>query len=164
MEPLRGGEGAPVATERDALVQAARDARSRAHAPYSGYSVGAALRTADGAVITGANVENASFGLTVCAERIALFRWCTESTPDQRSTPLEMAIAAGPTGQDPSGGRPCGACLQVMQEFAPDLRIWIVDEKAVAERRLSDLLPDPFVPGGQLPGGADGNDAGGHEE
>ena len=76
----------------------------------------------------------------------------------------EMAIAAGPTGQDPSGGRPCGACLQVMQEFAPDLRIWIVDEKAVAERRLSDLLPDPFVPGGQLPGGADGNDAGGHEE
>lgn len=143
---------------RDALVAAAIAARDTSYAPYSNYSVGAALWTSTGEIISGANVENASYGLTVCAERIAVFRAVTRgagsglrSMGGELSTIVALAVAAGPAGEPPSGGRPCGACLQVIREFAVDPPLFIVEgggsiETRVTETKLSSLLPDPFLP------------------
>jgi cytidine deaminase len=131
---LRKDDEALIAEHRE-LVRTAEGARSHAHAPYSEYAVGSALLLSDGRVIPGSNVENASYGLTVCAERIAIVRWITA-----------IAVAAGPRGAAASGGRPCGACLQVIREFAADPVVLISDGDEVDRVRLSDLLPDPFVP------------------
>ena len=121
----------------DALVEAARRARARAHAPYSGFKVGAALETVDGRVFTGCNVENASYGLTVCAERVAVLKAVSEG----HTAFARMAVVAdteGPTS-------PCGACRQVLWEFAPDIEVILANLHGVTGRhRLSALLPVPF--------------------
>ena len=130
------------AAERS-LARAAVAARRNAHAPYSRYAVGAAIRFADGSVVRGANVENASYGLTVCAERVALFA----AVAAGKGAPVALAVAT----QD--GASPCGACRQVLREFAPppaDARFEILSVDArgrvVARDVLSELLPRSFGP------------------
>ena len=123
--------------QRDALVDAARAARARSHSPYSGFAVGAALLCADGEVVTAANVENASYGLTLCAERAAVVRALAEG----RREFVAVAVATGA----PAPVLPCGACRQVMAEFAPELTVLAVGEGAeVAEASLATLLPGRF--------------------
>lgn len=125
------------------LVTAARQARRKAYAPYSRYAVGAAVLAASGAVYTGCNVENASFGLTVCAERVAVWNAITAG---ERSI-VAVAVATG------NGVAPCGACRQVLQEFAPaegaqEADVLIVLDSGRRQRtlRLSELLPEAFRP------------------
>jgi len=121
-----------------ALIAAARQARQNAYAPYSGFAVGAALRTRSGRVFTGSNVENASYGLTICAEQVAVTKAVSEGERD-----LE-AIAVVSKG----AVAPCGACRQVLAEFNPDLRVILADvEGNCREFRLSELLPEAFLPG-----------------
>lgn len=120
-----------------ALLDAARAARAFAHTPYSKYSVGAALLGKDGRVYTGCNVENASFGLTNCAERTAVFKAVSEGQKEFEA----IAIAA-----DQTPPWPCGACRQVLSEFAPDLRVLITwGEGKVAHSTLDRLLPHSFL-------------------
>lgn len=122
----------------DELVAAAEAAREQAYAPYSEFRVGAALLTGEGRVYTGANVENASYGLTVCAERIAVFKAVTSGERD-----FEMIALAG-SGQGYI--YPCGACLQVLAEFAPSLKVIITDEKREhKEYNLNEMLPRHFL-------------------
>ncbi len=121
---------------KDRLVQAATEAQANAYAPYSGFKVGAALQDTEGRIFVGANVENASFGLTNCAERVA----------------LGAAIAAGARKFDrlvvvsdatpPSA--PCGACRQVLSEMAADLVVEAVGPSGSRRWRMGDLMPDPF--------------------
>jgi cytidine deaminase len=121
----------------DALIQAAIDARQRAYARYSNFRVGAALLTADGKTFTGCNVENSSYGLTICAERTAV---CSAVAAGRQKF---EALAVATTG----GGTPCGACRQVLVEFAPELPIFLIDVNrpdAVVETNLRDLLPAAF--------------------
>lgn len=118
------------------LLAAARAARDRARAPYSGYRVGAAVLDAQGRVFTGANVENASYGLTMCAERVALFRAVSEGA----GKIVALAVAAAGPG---AGARPCGACRQVMAELAPEATVHMGDVSAA----VTDLLPLAFGPG-----------------
>lgn len=127
-----------LSAEEQALVQAARAARQYAYAPYSGYLVGAAVRTDDGRLFAGCNVENASYGLSVCAERVAVWN----------------AIAAGARAIvavavcTPDGGTPCGACRQVLMEFAAQpeaCSVWVVrPDEIVAHYPLAALLPEAF--------------------
>ena len=117
------------------LLAAAAAARDRAYAPYSGYAVGAALECANGRVFTGVNVENASYGTAICAERVALFTAVSEGERDF----IRLAVVSG--GVAPF---PCGACRQVLAEFAPELTVLVRGAGAVAVRHLSDLLPEPF--------------------
>ncbi len=125
-------------TDDDALVEAARAAMERAHCPYSHFPVGAALLCADGRIITGANVENASFGLTICAERSAVVRAVAEGARDF------VALAVTTDTDEPTP--PCGACRQFLAEFAPDLRILSVARGGERqEMQLGDLLPGRFV-------------------
>ncbi len=121
------------------LVQAAVAARRRAYAPYSRFAVGAALLASDGRVFTGCNVENASYGLTVCAERVALFRAVAEGA-------REFVAIAVACGESPCS--PCGACRQVLREFAPDLTVLLADGEGKRWERttLSHLLPRSFGP------------------
>src|SRR6478672_12256245 len=116
------------------LVQAAIDVREKAYARYSNFLVGAAILAADGRIYSGCNVENASYGLTICAERAAVFNAVAAG---QRQFELLAIATAG-------GASPCGACRQVLAEFAPELPILLVDvnrPKAVVEVSLKDLLP-----------------------
>ena len=118
-------------------------ARENAYAPYSGYTVGAALLTADGAIYRGCNVENASYGATNCAERTAFFKAVSEG---ERAF-VAIAIAGGLTGEAPADyAYPCGVCRQVMREFCgEDFRILVaknIDD--YKEYRLSELLPYGF--------------------
>ena len=119
------------------IVDAARAARDRAYAGYSNFKVGAALETADGRIITGANIENATYGLTMCAERIALFK----AISDGHRSFKRIAVVADtdrPT-------TPCGACRQVLWEFAGDIEVILADLNGVrARHQLKDLLPHPF--------------------
>ncbi|MCS7216520.1 MAG: cytidine deaminase [Candidatus Bipolaricaulota bacterium] len=121
------------------LVRRAVEARARAYAPYSGFAVGAALLAKDGRVFTGCNVENASYGLTVCAERVALFKAVSEGA--REFVALAVACGAGPCA-------PCGACRQALYEFAPDLLLILADGEGRAWRtaRLAELLPHGFGP------------------
>ncbi len=121
----------------EALLALAVEARSRSYSPYSHYAVGAALLCADGRVFQGCNVENASFGLTNCAERTAVFKAVSEGEREFTA----IAIAAG--GSAPW---PCGACRQVLNEFAPDLRVLVTWDGHVDEAPLSQLLPHGFGP------------------
>ncbi|NLH27211.1 MAG: cytidine deaminase [Syntrophomonadaceae bacterium] len=118
----------------DHLLELARKASFKAHSPYSGFPVGAALLSRDGAVFTGCNIENASYGLTICAERVALFKAVSEGVKDF----VTLALWA----EKPSW--PCGACLQCLAEFAPDLRVIRLGEEGVEERALKELLPLAF--------------------
>ena len=123
----------------DALLKQARMAASRAHCPYSKFHVGAAVLCDDGSVIEGCNVENSSYGLTVCAERVALF-----NAISQGKRPIELAVScADAQGGDSAASRmPCGACRQVMQELLPpDAPIQI---DGVGRRSLEQLLPESF--------------------
>jgi len=122
------------------LVQAAAKARARAVAPYSKFKVGAALLTRDGEIISGANVESASYGLTCCAERVALFRALT----DGKRNFLAVAVVA----RTPGGAMPCGACRQLLAEYAPAATVWVADSRAlkqIKEFSVRELLPSAFV-------------------
>ena len=119
------------------LVAAARRAREHAVADFSHFKVGAALETADGVVITGCNIENATYGLTICAERVAMFKALSEG----HRTFTRIAIVADTEEPTP----PCGACRQILWEFGGDLEIQLANltnEKGT--HRLKDLLPLPF--------------------
>ena len=126
--------GAP---DHRSLVDAARRARENAVARFSNFKVGAALETTDGVVVTGCNVENATYGLTICAERVAMFKALSEG----HRTFSRIAIVADTDDPTP----PCGACRQILWEFAGDLEVVLANltqEKGV--HRLKDLLPLPF--------------------
>lgn len=119
------------------LVRAARQARRRAHAPFSRFKVGAALETIDGTVITGCNIENVSYGLTMCAERVAIFKALSDGHRRFR----RIAVVADATAPTP----PCGACLQVLWEFGGDLEVILANlRRETGRHRLSELLPRPF--------------------
>jgi cytidine deaminase len=123
--------------DESVLVDAARAARTHAVAPFSNFAVGAALETADGQVVTGCNVENATYGLTVCAERIALFKALSEG---HRKFTRVVVVAA-----TDSPTPPCGACRQLLWEFCGDVEVVLANEAAVTARhQLSALFPHPF--------------------
>ena len=137
MSPNERVDRSKVSPEWQELLDAASNVRASAHAPYSGYAVGAAVRTKSGAVYAGANIENASYGLTVCAERVAIWN----------------AVSHGETALDAlavvteDGGTPCGACRQVMREFADELPVAIADGSgSVWLTSLGQLLPHAFTP------------------
>jgi cytidine deaminase len=121
------------------LIRVASLARQRAHAPYSKYKVGAAIRTKRNKVHSGANVENASYGLTVCAERTAAF--AAVNAGDTAFDAIAIVI------DDDKLPTPCGACRQVLAEFSPDMRVILATTGG--KRRVTTLdvlLPDPFLP------------------
>lgn len=128
---------------REELIRLALDARKNAYAPYSHYSVGAALLTEEGEYFTGCNIESASYGATNCAERTAIFKAVSEGKRAFRA----IAIAGGMEGEEPADyAYPCGICRQVMKEFmTEDFRIFVA--KSVTdfkEYRLSELFPFGF--------------------
>ena len=119
------------------LVRAARDARRHAHAAFSKFKVGAALEATDGTVITGCNIENATYGLTMCAERVAMFKALSEGHRRFR----RIAIVADTTAPTP----PCGACRQILWEFGGDLEVILANlRRENGRHQLSALLPLPF--------------------
>jgi cytidine deaminase len=121
----------------DALVAAARAARRHAQAPFSGFQVGAALECADGSVVTGCNIENATYGLTVCAERVALWKALSEG----RTAFVRVAVVADTDRPTP----PCGACRQLLWEYCGDIEIVLANLHDETSRlRLAALLPMPF--------------------
>ena len=127
-----------MTTSAEDLVAAAKKAREQAHAPYSGYAVGAALLTAQGNVFTGCNVENASYGLTLCAERVAITKAVSEGEKEFDS----LTVVTG------NGGSLCGACRQVLREFGGSITVHIADtDGAITSTTAADLLPDAFEPG-----------------
>jgi cytidine deaminase len=119
------------------LADAALAARQHAHAPYSHFLVGAAIEDSEGRVHTGCNVENATYGLTVCAERVAVWKAMSEGARQFR----RIAIAADTDTLAP----PCGACLQILWEFCGNVEIMLVNPRGKIETlRLKDLLPRAF--------------------
>lgn len=125
---------------RARLIAAAAQARARAVAPYSRFKVGAALLTRAGEIITGANVESASYGLTCCAERVALFKALTEG---KREFAAVAVVACAP-----GGAMPCGACRQLLAEYAPDATVWVADSRELARVKVfavAELLPRAFT-------------------
>jgi cytidine deaminase len=126
--------------EAGRLTEAAVEAAARAYAPYSRFRVGAALLLADGTVITGANVENASFGLTSCAERNAIFRAVAELGPGG----FEI-VAVAVANLNSAASSPCGACLQVMSEFlSPATPVYFPVDKGRRCARFEELMPFRF--------------------
>ena len=124
-------------TQLEELVQAALQARLHGYAPYSQFLVGAALRTTSGRIFHGCNVENASYGLAICAERNAI----TSMVAAGESAIAAMAITCA------GGGSPCGACRQVMVEFGSDFEVTLVDAEDPSKREqcsMRDLLPRAF--------------------
>ena len=125
------------------LVALALEARERAYTPYSGFAVGAALLCADGSVYQGCNIENAAFGPTVCAERVAVFKAVSEGKRDFAA----IAVAGGRAGQDVTGlFPPCGVCRQVLREFCGlDFKLYLARENGQFETRsLGEMLPMSF--------------------
>jgi cytidine deaminase len=123
--------------QKKALIQAACKAREQAYAPYSSYKVGAAILTGDGRIITGANVENVSYGLTICAERTAVVKGISEGIREF----LAIAICTD------NMGSPCGACRQTLVEFASDIPVLLADSQGNRrETTLHTLLPERFGP------------------
>lgn len=121
----------------DTLVALARAARAHAVADYSGFRVGAALETADGVIVAGCNIENATYGLTLCAERVAMFK----ALSDGHRTFRRIAVVADTVAPTP----PCGACRQILWEFAGDIEVVLANLEGVTARlTLAELLPHPF--------------------
>jgi len=119
------------------LLEAALAARQNAHAPFSKFQVGAAIATDDGRIFTGCNVENATYGLTVCAERVAVFKAISEGA--RKFT--RIAVAADTDELTP----PCGACRQILWEFCGDAELTLVNLKGATETfHLRELFPRPF--------------------
>jgi cytidine deaminase len=119
------------------LVDAALAARQNAHAPFSNFKVGAALEDETGRIFTGCNVENATYGLTMCAERVAVFKAVSEGAREFR----RIAVAADTDLLTP----PCGACRQILWEFCGDIEVTLVNLEGKTETlRLKDLFPRPF--------------------
>ena len=119
------------------LIDLARKARKQAYAPYSHYKVGAALLGQSGTIYTGCNVENASYGHTICAERTAVVKAVSEGETEFEA----IAVVTK------NGGSPCGACRQVLSEFSPELIIYIADKDGeYRTTTLKELLPDSFTP------------------
>ena len=115
-------------------------ARRHAVAPYSKFKVGAALLTSDGKIIRGANVESASYGLTCCAERVALFKALTEGH--------HRFVAVAVVARAPGAPMPCGACRQLLAEYAPQALVWVADSRSprkIKEFSVAELLPAAFV-------------------
>jgi cytidine deaminase len=129
--------------DRDELVAAARAAMAEAYAPYSNFRVGAALRFADGEIVTGTNVENASYGLSLCAETVAVAKAMAGGRRDGLAEVAVIGTGAAPV-------TPCGRCRQVLNELAElggtDPVVWSCGTDEVREYRLSDLLPAAFGP------------------
>jgi cytidine deaminase len=126
--------------DKQRLVRAAARARERAVAPYSKFKVGAALLTKGGVIISGANVESASYGLTCCAERVALFNALTSGK--------KKIVAVAVVARAPGGPMPCGACRQLLAEYAPEAKVWVADSRALTKIReftVLELLPSAFV-------------------
>lgn len=134
---------AAKADSNSALVEAARQARAHAYAPYSEYRVGAAVRTSSGLVFTGANVENAAYPSGMCAERVALYQAVSQGERDIEA----LAVVTE------NAGAPCGACRQVLAEFGATAQIILADAtgRIRVETSLPELLPRAFGPG-DLPG------------
>ena len=136
-------EGSPnfmAKPDKRRLMAAALKARLRSVSPYSGFKVGAALLAVSGKIIPGANVESASYGLTCCAERIALFKALTEGERQFAAIAVTAQVAGGPM--------PCGACRQLLAEFAPDAKVWVSDSRQpdnIAEFSVAQLLPKAFL-------------------
>ena len=121
----------------EVLVAAARAAREHARAPYSGFKVGAALECADGTIVTGCNIENATYGLTVCAERVALLKALSEG----RGQFVRIAVVADTVAPTP----PCGPCRQLLWEYCGDIAVVMANlEHETARHQLATLLPMPF--------------------
>ncbi len=121
----------------EALVSAARRAREHARARYSGFKVGAALELPDGTIVTGCNIENATYGLTLCAERVALVKALSEG----HTSFVRIAVVADTDAPTP----PCGPCRQLLWEYCGDLEIVMANlEATTASHRLGELLPMPF--------------------
>jgi cytidine deaminase len=130
------GAPAPPPDVRE-LGRLARQARRRAHAPYSEFKVGAALRTGAGEIVTGCNIENASYGLTLCAERVAIFKAVSEGLKRFDA----MAVVAG----FHRAAAPCGACRQILWELCGDITVHLFDlGGSWRALRVSELLPLPF--------------------
>ena len=126
------------ALDWEPLIAAARSARERAYAPYSRFRVGAALLASDGRVFAGCNVENRTFGLTVCAERSAVL----QAVAAGAGKPVALAVVADASPKAP----PCGMCRETLAEFADDLPILLVDSHGDREElRLAEIFPRPFV-------------------
>ena len=125
-----------MATDEE-LIEAARRAREHALASFSHFKVGAALETADGQIITGCNIENATYGLTICAERVAIFKAISEG----HRAFTRIAVVADTTAPTP----PCGACRQILWEFAGDIEVIVANTmRETARFKLRDLFPHPF--------------------
>jgi len=125
--------------EKQRLIDAALQAQRHAVAPYSNFAVGAALLTASGQIITGANVESASLGLSCCAERVALFKALTQGA--------SRFVAVAVVARLPGGPTPCGACRQLLAEYAPEAVVWVADSfrpRRIREFTVAELLPQPF--------------------
>jgi cytidine deaminase len=123
--------------EFDSLIAAAKSARANAHAPFSNFKVGAALRTSSGKIFGGCNVENATYGLTVCAERVAIFKAISEG---ERKFDA-IAVVTDTDALTP----PCGACRQLIWEFCGDVPVVMSNlQGSVEELRMSQLFPKPF--------------------
>lgn len=123
----------------DALVEAAKEARNNAYAPYSGFAVGAAVLGASGQVFAGCNVENATYGLSVCAERVAVANMVAHGERELRA----VAVVTGADAPTP----PCGMCRQTLAEFAQDVPVYLASTQPGSLARtttLAKLLPDAF--------------------
>lgn len=126
--------------DKEKLIRAAATAREKAVAPYSNFKVGAALLTQSGEIIYGANVESASYGLTCCAERVALFKALTEGKKNFAA----IAVVARSDG----GAAPCGACRQLLAEYAPNAQVFVADSESPGTIRtfsVKELLPEAFT-------------------
>lgn len=124
-------------SEKDLLVDAAKQARENAHAPYSNFRVGAALRSTSGRIFSGCNVENASYGLTMCAERVAIFKAISEGERGFSA----LAVVTDADNLTP----PCGACRQLIWEFCGDIPVAIANLKGQTDvMQMKDLFPRPF--------------------
>jgi cytidine deaminase len=121
----------------DPLLEAALAAREFAHTPFSNFRVGAAVEDDTGRIYTGCNIENASYGLTLCAERVAVFKAISEGA--RRFT--RIAVAADTDKLTP----PCGACRQIVWEFCGDAELYLTNLKGMTEKmKMSDIFPRPF--------------------
>lgn len=124
-------------TEKDLLVEAAKQARENAHAPYSNFRVGAALRSTSGRIFAGCNVENATYGLTMCAERVAIFKAVSEGERGFSA----IAVVTDTEVLTP----PCGACRQLIWEFCGDIPVSMANLQGKIElMQMKDLFPKPF--------------------